>query len=340
MDLSQIKQIPIVEVARRLGIKVKGTKAMCFSGHDKNTPSLSFYEKNNTWRCFGACGKGGDAISLVEEYLEVDFLAAVKWFECYGIYQSKVNKIVKPKKIIKVQDTAVDFKMEPDNEIYEWLISKCGMVSDRLGLDYLKQHAISLDKVIEYSVKELKHPRRAKEALIERWGYSRVVESGLINETKHNSNYLIWYGYCLLFPFFDNDMITYIQARLFSGRAKYINPKGIQKPLYNRNMLSNIKRGSRVHICEGIPDALAMESSNLNAVAVLGATSFKREWVSDFRDYEVVIVPDGDEGGNSFAKKITAMFNSEGVPVQRLLLPKGKDASDILAEIGRDIERT
>ena len=40
-DLSPIKQIPIIEVAKRLGIQVRGTKAMCFSGHDKASPSLS-----------------------------------------------------------------------------------------------------------------------------------------------------------------------------------------------------------------------------------------------------------------------------------------------------------
>src|ERR1035438_4329307 len=79
-DLSPIKQIPIVEVAKRLGIQVRGTKAMCFSGHDKASPSLSFLKSRNTWRCFGACGKHGDGITLVMEKAQVDFKSALEWF--------------------------------------------------------------------------------------------------------------------------------------------------------------------------------------------------------------------------------------------------------------------
>ena len=66
-DLSPLKRIPIIAVARRLGIAVHGTQAMCFMGHDQASPSLSFLKSRNTWRCFGACGKHGDAIALVME---------------------------------------------------------------------------------------------------------------------------------------------------------------------------------------------------------------------------------------------------------------------------------
>ena len=73
---------------------------------------------------------------------------------------------------------------------------------------------------------------------------------------------------------------------------------------------------------------------------MLGATSFKSEWVSDFKNFNVVIVPDGDEGGVSFSKKITGMFNSKGLAVNKMSLPNGKDASDVLAQLGKDIEHT
>lgn len=49
LDLSPLKRIPIIDVAKRLGIPVRGTKAMCFMGHDKASPSLSFLKSKNTW---------------------------------------------------------------------------------------------------------------------------------------------------------------------------------------------------------------------------------------------------------------------------------------------------
>ncbi len=336
MDLSQIKQIPILDIARQLGIEVKGTKAMCFNGHDKNTPSLAFYEKNNSWTCFGACGKGGDNISLIQEYLGTDFLTALKWFDRYGIDVGQNHNITRKKVVVETrQATATSGKM-PDIDVYEWLLSKCGRVSKETGKDYLIKHGISLETCVEHGIKELVNPRRAKQALIEKWGYSRVLSAGLIYKSKS----LIWPGYCLLFPFYDKDKVTYIQARLFTGKAKYINPTGIQKPLYNMNLLSRLNKGDRVHICEGVPDALAMASRNLNAVAALGATSFNHEWVSKFKDFDVFIVPDGDDGGILFSKKITGLFNNKGLSVSKLRIPKGKDASDVLAEIGKKIGRT
>ena len=80
-DVTAIKRISIMEVAARLGIKVSRNKAMCFMGHDKLTPSLTFTLRTNSWKCFGACGKSGDGIQLVREKLECDFRTALAWFE-------------------------------------------------------------------------------------------------------------------------------------------------------------------------------------------------------------------------------------------------------------------
>jgi len=78
-DTSEIRNLPIKTVATRLGIKVlRGNKAMCFTGHDKNTPSLSFHLKRNYWHCFG-CDRGGDAIALTRDVLRVDFKTAAEW---------------------------------------------------------------------------------------------------------------------------------------------------------------------------------------------------------------------------------------------------------------------
>jgi DNA primase len=155
MDLTEIKKIPIIDVAIKLGINVRIKKAMCFTGHDKNSPSLSFYEKDNTWKCFGACGKSGDAISLVEEYLQVSFIESIKWFECYGIYQTNIKRDIKPKvrnppKIIPSPKEEV----LPDGEIYCWLMSRCGVVKFHLGVEYLKNHGITDEIAMRYGVKE------------------------------------------------------------------------------------------------------------------------------------------------------------------------------------------
>src|ERR1035437_8931558 len=153
-DLSPLKQIPIIEVANRLGIQVRGTKAMCFMGHDKASPSLSFLKSRNTWRCFGACGKHGDGITLVMEKEGLDFKSALEWFarnfavdvtrQLRG--QVRRSRVVRAKKAVVVQP-AIPEQQEftADPELYEWLIGKCASVSSPAGFNYLDTHGISQD---------------------------------------------------------------------------------------------------------------------------------------------------------------------------------------------------
>lgn len=339
MDLQPIKKIPIIQLAQALDIQVRGTKAMCFNGHDKKTPSLTFYENTNSWKCFGSCDQGGDNIELVMKVLDIDFKSAIKWFESYGIsIDSKTSYTKTPlKKTNRVQiKQENELLHKPDTELMEWFISRCGNVSEEIGLNYLKSHGINIKTANRYLVKELKNSETAKNALIKKWGLERALKSGLINKSERGSYYLIWFKYSILFPFIEEERITYIQGRLFGAKAKYINPKNFPKPLYNKDKLTSLKNGEVIHICEGIPDALALESYGHNATAVLGATSFKSEWSQLFKMLNVIISPDGDEGGKTFSKKVTKILNEHGISVRTLIVGENKDVSDVIAEMGKN----
>ena len=79
-NTNHIKEIPILEVAHRLGVQVnRNKKAICFI-HSDEDPSLSFNTRENYFKCFG-CDETGDVIKLVMLYNNVDFKEALKWFE-------------------------------------------------------------------------------------------------------------------------------------------------------------------------------------------------------------------------------------------------------------------
>src|ERR1035438_3830601 len=143
-DLSPLKQIPIIEVAKRLGISVRGTTAMCFMGHDKASPSLSFLKSRNTWRCFGACGKHGDGIALVMEKQNLDFKSALTWFaQNFGVdvrppgTDQRETLPAKPKSnLVAEQETQQkETEFAADAEMYAWLIHHCPPVSSPKGLE-------------------------------------------------------------------------------------------------------------------------------------------------------------------------------------------------------------
>lgn len=61
--VNQVNELPIEDVAEKLGISIRSHKALCFM-HDDHTPSLKFTPTKNIFFCF-VCDKGGGPIQLV-----------------------------------------------------------------------------------------------------------------------------------------------------------------------------------------------------------------------------------------------------------------------------------
>ena len=79
MDLiREVKQrADIVRVAEYYGLKLdRAYKCVC-PFHKEKTASFSISPSKQIWHCFG-CGKGGDAISLVSELLNINNYQAAK----------------------------------------------------------------------------------------------------------------------------------------------------------------------------------------------------------------------------------------------------------------------
>jgi DNA primase len=345
-DLSLIKNIAILEVARRLGIKVKGKRAMCFGGHDTD-PSLCFVPSKNIWKCFG-CDQKGDSIALVMEVLGCDFKEALNWFarefgvSCFrnldslrSVYRTLARNPGSRTPSMTTMLTSDKKVFEEDPQVYAWLIDKCGEVVDAKGIAYLKRHGIPINIANRFIVRELKSPARALTHLVKEWGAKRIFQSGLVWGDEVPVK-LIWDSYTLLFPFLQNGEVIYIQGRPLAGTTKFVGLRGIRKPLYNTEGLASLSKGASVYLCEGIPDALALEARELHALAVLGASSFRPEWVDLLHRYQVVIVPDGDSGGRTFVKMVSNAFRKGGKAIHMVRMPEGRDAADVLGDFEVD----
>lgn len=215
----------------------------------------------------------------------------------------------------------------PDPELYTWLVAHCGPVKESLGTTYLQAHGISPELAFRCGVVEVLDPARAYLVLEKHWGADRIRSAGLSGKRRA----LSWSGYALLFPFNSEDATQYFQVRCLQSRMKFFGPSGIPKPMYNSQRLSQLRPGSLLHICEGVPDAIAMEGAGLAAVAVLGATSFRSEWVDELLPFDLVGVPDGDAAGEKFMKFLAKEFRARSKSIRFAVPPKDMDASDVIA---------
>ncbi|WP_167333978.1 CHC2 zinc finger domain-containing protein [Variovorax atrisoli] len=331
--LARLRELPMAEVAAAMGIILRGSKAMCFNGHDTASPSFTVSKTRNTWKCFG-CGEHGDAIALVRKIHGLGFIDACNWLcSHFGVAGSDVppsrlaRSIARPTKPQSVVPSTSVPSNRPDPELYGWLTAHCGPVKASLGINYLQAHGISPELALKFGIVELVNPTKAYLKLEKHWGAERIRAAGLSGSRRA----LSWYGYALLFPFKSGAATEYLQVRCLESSMKFFGPSGIPKPMFNRERLRQLRKGGLLHICEGVPDAVAMEGAGFAAVAVLGATSFRSEWVEELLPFDLVGVPDGDTAGEKFMKCLANEFRARSKSVRFAIPPEGMDASDVIA---------
>jgi hypothetical protein len=196
----------------------------------------------------------------------------------------------------------------------------------------MKAHAISQKTIIDMRIKQLHSSGDFFMQLKKAWPMPAIARAGLVKLLPNNEYRFIWPSYSIVFPFIENDFITYLQARTFSGHAKYINLIGIEKPVYNLAALNSTNTGDSVYICEGIPDTLALISKNKTAIGILGASSFNDNIARLLLSYRIAALPDGDLAGSKMAEKIKDIFAKYGKDVTFFKLPKDHDVADVLCQ--------
>lgn len=331
INTENLKNIPIIEIAKELGIEIKKNKKSICPFHSESTPSLTFYD-DNTWFCFG-CSKGGDNIELIKNINNFSFREACNWLQ--DKFSRKINFINKIKTNTNAIKKSNNYKPNKKNsdksdfrndvEVYEWFINKCNL--DKNGLEYLEKTRNFSKKTIDFfKIKEF-IPENSDLLIrnaIKTWGENRILKCGLTLKNRDEIVW-IWKNHVILFPFYDeNNLICYIQARnLLDGeKKKYINLKGVDTKIFNLKIINTITKGDPIYICEGITDTMTAFEMELNAVGILGASGFKKNWVDYFHNFEVKVIPDNDSAGSNFAKNIKDAFKNIGKDIDILKIPK------------------
>lgn len=118
-----------------------------------------------------------------------------------------------------------------------------------------------------------------------------------------------------------------------AGHGKYVGLEGFETNLYN--VLDLSKPGDTICVCEGELDAITLSMSGIPAVAVPGATNFKKHQARCLDDFSrVLVLGDGDTAGSGLNKKL--INDVRAIPVR---MPKGHDVNSLYLEGGADALR-
>ncbi|MBK7092097.1 MAG: hypothetical protein IPH59_10330 [bacterium] len=106
-DIEAVKQADvnnIVKVAKDIGLDVKNNRARCFCPqnhqHGDRTPSLSFDQRSNSFRCWVCKDVHGDVIDLVMMVLGLSFPDALKFLADRAGIQPTNQPVPKKQRVI------------------------------------------------------------------------------------------------------------------------------------------------------------------------------------------------------------------------------------------------
>ena len=381
--ISKIRiDIPLTSVVESLGMPLvkagANLKTFCpFNTHSRATVEL--YDATNDamatphYHCF-ACGAHGDVFDLVKEVRSTDFNGAVEWLAGrYGLTYSKKQSRNEGKKTDAAPTAENPYalalqiyrKNSDRKKALEWLRSReiPEIFYDKAELSFAAKRVLSETISTEIIKPEL---RLLKDQL-ESANLIRRDAQPDTNFTQHldlSTNYRdFFYDERIIFPIRNhNGLLLGFAGRLYGIALSEKTPKYLYTPklpkseiLYRSEVAfsilkkdsSNESNYSDLYICEGIIDAIRLESLGFASVAILGAQLSEKQLsvINDFsnqvqngKSLRCFVFLDRDSAGKRGAAKSIKLLLESGI--QSVFVwtptPDKKDPDEILKTLSVD----
>jgi DNA primase len=262
-------------------------KALC-PFHQEKTPSFVVFPETGTWRCFGACGTGGDVFSFIMKRENLDFREALEM-----LAQKAGVPLTSPTPAQSQQEQYLDLLRKINQSAAAHFHSLLQQAPEaQVARDYLRRRG--LDEAITARF-ELGYAQESWDSLLRHLqdhGYqlNDILAAGLVVEREHESGHVSHYDR------FRNRIVVPIRdtrSRVigFGARAltddqvpKYLNTP--QTPLFDKSGVlfgldvarKAIRVKGKVIIVEGYMDVLAAHQfEERNVVASMGTALTERQ---------------------------------------------------------------
>lgn len=245
MTLQRLRDLPIEQVAERVGLHVVRHKSLC-PFHDDHRPSLTFHARSNTFRCF-SCGAQGGPIDLVMRRLGMSFPEACRWLD--GGVTIDPLPISRPRP--REEEAHKPFDAARYVRFFEhpWL-------SDRARTFLFQERRLD--------------PRVVAWCRLTSW------------TDRHGTHWLQtpYYDTHMRLVGLQNRNLDYKKSAGAEASSsepmtqpRFRFPQGSRCGLYNQPVLLRLRPGEPLYITEGCSDCWAMLSSGRKAVAIPSATT-------------------------------------------------------------------
>ncbi len=309
----------------------KNFKALC-PFHKEKTPSFVISPERQTWRCFGSCNEGGDLISFVMKYENIEFYEALlSLAQKAGVDIQKSSGGQKQYSILyDIHAAATTFFVEQFQNNAE-------------AKEYLSSRSLHTDTLETFQVGLAPGASDGLFVYLANKGFDAkdIERAGLILKTERGT-YVDRFRNRIMFPL--SNTIGKIVG--FSGRilpshesdrtGKYVNSP--QTPLFNKSKVlfgidhakKSIKEQNKALLLEGQMDVLlAHQDGVLWAVGTSGTavTDDQLDILHGLAD-DIVLSFDADQAGAEATEKTIDMAHMHDFSVYVCIPKEGKDIAE------------
>jgi DNA primase len=305
--------------------------------HNEKTPSFSVDREKGFYYCFG-CQKGGDAIKFLMEQEKLTYREALEDLAKRAGVPIELEDAPSPDEQARRSLLELNERMAGT---FHYLLTK--HESGKAAAAYVARRGIPESLRDEFRLGYSPRDRAWLFAFLQSKGYSPdfLARSGFFAERRPG---FPLFADRLMFPIASpRGEIVAFGGRLLDGDGpKYINSPDTllfhkQENLFALDKaVSAIKSEGFALICEGYMDALSFHAAGVAcAVAPLG-TAFTERQARLLRRWtdRVYFAFDADTAGQKATERACVLGASAGLDSRVVVLPGGKDASEILEKEG------
>ena len=336
-------RVDIVDlIDSHLQLKKTGANyAACCPFHNEKTPSFSVNRAKQFFYCFG-CGAGGNAISFLMDYNNLDFVEAIEDLASFvgvdvpretGDYQKPLEK----------QD--VSHLYEVSQQVALFYAQQLREPRGQVAVNYFKSRGVSgrvaRDFLLGYAPDEW-------QLLATQFDEPSLIEAGLIIKKPETGRTYDRFRGRIMFPIRDKRgrVVGFGGRVLDDSTPKYLNSP--ETPLFQKGkevyglyeLLLKQTKPLRILVVEGYMDVVILAEFGIDySVATLGTATSQSHFDLLFRfSKELILCFDGDSAGQKAAwRAVEAVLPvlKEGRQLRVMLLPQGEDPDSLVRLKGK-----
>ncbi len=306
----------------------------CCPFHKEKTPSFMISPERRNWHCFGGCNEGGDVISFVMKYENVEFYDALKLLaERAGIDPARLrsggSEYKKYDALYAAQEAAVEFfRANMTDDIWEYALGR-GLTRETVAEFEIGYAPPSSDMLLRHLVKR-------------GFGMQDIESSGLVFRTERGTYWDRFRGR-LMFPLYNHVGKTVgftgrimPQANAPADVAKYVNSP--ETPIFQKSKIlygfhkskGFIRETATAVLVEGQMDFLMSYQSGVKNVIATSGTALTADHLTALRRIaeKLLLCFDTDEAGQRAIERGIDLALAHDFSVGIIGMPD-KDPADI-----------